>query len=154
MRIGFGDGEEVADGRFSAAREVDVWASGASRRRRREEELRRRNGSPPCSAAASGSTPARRCCCGPAPTSTPAAQREAALQLRVGFEALLAELRRRERRTRPRRGHGDAARAPGRGRRGRNAALAGELPRSKLQQVRELLELCERVLRRRRVLRG
>ena len=36
VRIGFGAGEEVADGRFSEAREVDVWATGASRRRRRD----------------------------------------------------------------------------------------------------------------------
>jgi len=40
VRIGYGDGEEVADGRFTAACEVDVWASGASWRRRREEDLR------------------------------------------------------------------------------------------------------------------
>ena len=51
-----------------------------------------RSGSRRCSAAASRSTPARRCCCAPAPTSTPAATREAALQLRVGLEALLVEL--------------------------------------------------------------
>ena len=40
VRIGYGDGEEVADSRFASAREVDVWASGAARRRRREEDLR------------------------------------------------------------------------------------------------------------------
>ena len=39
VRIGFGAGEEVADGRFNEAREVDVWATGASRRRRREEGM-------------------------------------------------------------------------------------------------------------------
>jgi len=58
VRIGYGEGEELADSRFTAAREVDVWA---------------RNGSPPCSAAASSSTPARRSCCAPAPTLTKAA---------------------------------------------------------------------------------
>ncbi|HEY2717179.1 MAG TPA: hypothetical protein VGI73_13250, partial [Solirubrobacterales bacterium] len=35
-----------------------------------------------------------------------------------------------------------------------NAALAGELPPERLGQVEELLTICERVLRRRRVLRG
>jgi hypothetical protein len=80
--------------------------------------------------------------------------REAALQLRVGLEALLVELkgaledadheedmgtlnaRRAE--------AGDAA----------NAALTGELDPGRAAHVRELLELSERVLRRRRVLRG
>jgi hypothetical protein len=80
--------------------------------------------------------------------------REAALQLRVGLEALLVELKDgvadpshdtdmgtlNARRTEA----GDAA----------NAALQGELGSEQTQQVRELLELCERVLRRRRILHG
>ena len=81
-------------------------------------------------------------------------EREAALQLRVGLEALLAEL-------------GDSFEDPGqaedvgalRERRAEagevaNAALAGEISAEKLDQVEELLGLGERVLRRRRVLRG
>src|SRR3989442_1729925 len=80
--------------------------------------------------------------------------REAALQLRVGLEALLAELR-------------DAMADPGhledlavleerRGEAGEaaNAALRGDLPEADARNVRELLELSERVLRRRRLLRG
>jgi hypothetical protein len=80
--------------------------------------------------------------------------REAAFQLRVGLEALLVELR-------------DALADPGheedmavleerRGEAGRaaNAALRGDLDPQTRQNVRELIELCERVLRRRRVLRG
>ena len=81
--------------------------------------------------------------------------REAALQLRVGLEALLAELPGRRRRPRPRartwrllaerRGEaGDAA----------NAALRGDLDPAAAAAVEELLAVCERVLRRRRVLRG
>ena len=35
-----------------------------------------------------------------------------------------------------------------------NAALGGELTSAQAHDVRELLEVCERVLRRRRVLRG
>jgi hypothetical protein len=67
VRIGYGSGEEVAGGRFSAARHVDVRSGPRSRRRQREEELR------PQERLAAGSTPARRCCCGPVPTSTPIA---------------------------------------------------------------------------------
>jgi hypothetical protein len=81
-------------------------------------------------------------------------RREAALQLRIGLEALLVELdgavsepahetdmgELRERR-------GDAAEAARR-------AVAGELRPEDVGSVRELLEGCERVLRRRRVLRG
>ena len=80
--------------------------------------------------------------------------REAALQLRVGLEALLEELQGaltdpgheedmgllRERRT----AAGEAA----------NAALYGELTPERVEAVTELLEIAERVLRRRRVLRG
>ncbi|HMI81180.1 MAG TPA: hypothetical protein VK480_05275, partial [Solirubrobacterales bacterium] len=81
-------------------------------------------------------------------------EREAALQLRVGLEALLVELHGaltdpghegdmatlQQRRTEV----GEAA----------NAALHGELGEERKTQVEELLETCERVLRRRRVLRG
>jgi len=80
--------------------------------------------------------------------------REAALQLRVALEALLAELKRAladpgheedmgilsERRSEA----GSAA----------NAALQGELTAEQRQQVEELTAISERVLRRRRVLRG
>ena len=80
--------------------------------------------------------------------------REAALQLRVALEAMLVELdgaladpgherdmaelqgRRRE--------AGEAA----------NAALRGDLDAAAERNVAELTEICERVLRRRRVLRG
>ena len=80
-------------------------------------------------------------------------EREAALQLRVGLEALLVELK-------------GAVADPGheedmatlnsrraRGRRGgqRGARAASSTP-TQAHQVRELLEICERVLRRRRVL--
>jgi hypothetical protein len=80
--------------------------------------------------------------------------REAALQLRVGVEALLVELR-------------GALANPGheedmevlserRGEIGNaaNAALRGELEKSETASVQELLTVAERVLRRRRVLRG
>jgi hypothetical protein len=154
VRIGFGDGEEVADSSFSAAREVDVWASGASRQRRREEDLRPQER---VAAVLGGREPLAAC----EPLLLRARadldagrEREAALQLRVGLEALLAELK--GGRADP--GHeedmatlhsrraeaGEAA----------NAALGGELGAEQAHQVRELLEICERVLRRQRILAG
>ncbi|MGH2981586.1 MAG: hypothetical protein ACRDKV_06050, partial [Solirubrobacterales bacterium] len=80
--------------------------------------------------------------------------REAALQLQVGVEALLVELRGaltdpgheedmallKERR-------GEIANAA-------NSALRGELDRPTEESVAELLAVAERVLRRRRILRG
>ena len=80
--------------------------------------------------------------------------REAALQLRVALEALLVELDGAL--TDP--GHGEdmdtlAARKREAGE-AANAALRDELGAERVGQVRELIEICERVLRRRRVLRG
>lgn len=153
VRIGVGSGDEVAAGRFSLAREVDV-RGGTSRRRRREEELRPQErvaavlgGRERIDACETLLLRARADLDGGRP-------REAALQLRVGLEALLAELpgalagpdheqdmaqleaRRQE--------AGGAA----------NMALRGELDAKREDNVRELIEICERVLRRRRVLRG
>ena len=154
VRIGYGTGEETADGLYSAAREVDVWASGASRRRRREEDLR-----PQERVAAILGGRERLDVCETlllrARADLDAERgREAALQLRVGVEALLAELADavddpghqkdvgalRERRTEV----GEAA----------NIALSADLDPAHAAAVRELLELSERILRRRRVLRG
>jgi hypothetical protein len=154
VRIGYGSGEQTAAGDFAAAREVDVWASGASRSQRRQEDLR-----PQERVAAVLGGKERIDVCETLLLRARAdldagREREAALQLRVGLEALLVELhggpvdpghaedmgalneRRHE--------AGDAA----------NAALGGELTAAQHHSVRELLEICERVLRRRRVLRG
>ena len=154
VRIGYGQGEEIAVGRFSEAREVDVWASGASRRRRRQEDLR-----PQERVAAVLGGRERIDACETLLLRARAdldadRPREAALQLRVGLEALLVELsgalsdpgheedmatlqsRKSE--------AGEAA----------NAALGGDLGPQQAQSVKELLEICERVLRRRRIIRG
>lgn len=152
-RIGHGSGKEVASGRFSAAREVDP-AAPSSRRRRRDEELR-----PQERLAAILGGRERGDACETlvlrARADLDAGRlREAALQLRVAAEAMLVELdgaladpghgedmaELRERR----RAVGDAA----------NLALSGELDDESEREVRELTALCERVLRRRRVLRG
>jgi len=154
VRIGYGSGEETADGRYTAAREVDVWASGASRRRRREEDLR-----PQARVAAVLGGRERVDACETLLLRARAdfdagREREAALQLRVGLEALLAEL------------HG-ALEDPGHAKdfgilqerrqeagEAANQALRGELDAHAATAVRELLETSERVLRRRRVLKG
>jgi hypothetical protein len=154
VRIGYGTGEEVAAGRYTSARYVDVHGTGGSRRGRRAEELR-----PQERVAAVLGGRERIDACEPlllrARADLDAGRvREAALQLRVGLEALLVEL-------------AGALADPGhtedmaelearRGAVGRAAdmALRGDLTADDQQHIREVLEICERVLRRRRVLRG
>ena len=144
----------MADGRYTAARYVDVQETGASRRARRADELR-----PQERVAAVLGGRERIDACETlllrARADLDAGRlREAALQLRVGLEALLVEL-------------AGALADPGheedmavletrRGDVGRtaNAALSGDLTAEQEQLTQETLELCERVLRRRRVLRG
>lgn len=152
--IGYGSGEETADGRFRDGRQVDAEPRTAPGRRQREEELR-----PQERVAAVLRGRERLDACETlllrARTDLDAGRvREAALQLRVGLEALLAELKGaiadpghekdmatlQERRVEV----GNAA----------NAALQGELSKEQRRQVEELLGISERVLRRRRVLRG
>jgi hypothetical protein len=153
VRIGYGSGEEIAAGRFTDAREVDL-AGRSSRRRRREEELRPQErvaavlrGREQLDACETLLLRARA-------DLDASRNREAALQLRVGLEALLVELK--DSLNDP--GHqedmaalnehrqavGDAA----------NAALHGPLSDEQLTAVGGTLEICERILRRRRVLRG
>lgn len=154
VRIGYGSGEDVASGRFAVARDVDVWASGASPRRRREEELHpqervaavlgRRERVDACETLlmrARADLDAGR-------------EREAALQLRVGLEALLVELREAlldpnheqdmNELTSRRAEVGAAA----------NQAVKGDLDAERSEAVRDVIAICERVLRRRSVLRG
>lgn len=153
-RIGYGSGEQTAAGRFTAAREVDPRTAGESRRRQRHENLQ-----PQERVAAVLGGRERIDACETLLLRARAdldagRDREAALQLRVGLEALLEELKGaladpgheedmgslHERRAQA----GEAA----------NAALYGELTPERIDAVTELLALCERVLRRRRVLRG
>ena len=151
VRIGYGSGDQVADGSFAVARRIDVRGG---MRQRRGEDLRPQErvaavlgGRERVDASETLILRAR--------TDLDGGRwREAAFQLRVGLEALLVELRGaladpgheedmavlEERR-------GEAGQAA-------NAALRGDLDPETRQNVRELVELCERVLRRRRVLRG
>lgn len=152
--IGYGSGEETAHGRFHEARQVDVRSHLGSRRRQREEELRPQErvaavlrGREQLDACETLLLRARA-------DLDAGRDREAALQLRVGLEALLIELKgaltdpghERDMGLLQERKNEVGAMA--------NAALEGELEPSRLTQLEELLLVCERVLRRRRVLRG
>lgn len=152
-RLGYGSGDQVADGSFTHAREIDPRA-GASHRRRRTEELRPQER---MAAVLSGRERIDACetliLRGRADLDA-GRTREAALQLRVGLEALLVEL-------------ADALEDPGHtedmatleSRKAEavaaaSAALAGNLDATQRETVQDLTAICERVLRRRRVLRG
>jgi hypothetical protein len=152
-RLGYGSGEEVAEGSFTHAHEVDPRA-GASPRRRRAEELRPQErvaavlgGREPIDACETLILRARADLDGGRP-------REAALQLRVGLDALLAELA--ESLDDP--GHADDMAALESRREetvaAADAALHGDLDAAQLKNVEDITAICERVLRRRRVLRG
>ena len=150
-RIGFGTGEQVAEGKFTAALDVDVTEH--SRRGRVERIAPQER-----IAALLGNRAAKDACELPllrARADLDAGDlREAALQLRVGLEALLAELRG----ALPDPGHEEdmAVLEERRSEAGTaaNAAIKGDLGAEDAQNVEELLALCERILRRRRVLRG
>lgn len=146
VRIGYGDGEQLADGRFAEALEVPP-----SSRPRRGEALRPAER---LAAVLSGRESVGACeaLVLRARSDLDAGRvRESALQLRVGLEALLAE---RELFLAPgqdedlaalegrRVGTGEAA----------NEALRGDLSPAREAEVAETLRLCERVLRRRRAL--
>ncbi len=154
IRIGYGGGEALADGAFTAAHQVDPGLGSASRRRQRDEELRPQQRL----AAVLGGRERLEACetllLRARADLNAGREREAAFQLRVGLEALLVELR-------------GALSDPGheedmaalRGRRHEagelaHAALRGDLASEQLQSLGELLALSERVLRRRRVLGG
>jgi hypothetical protein len=151
-RLGWGSGEQTAEGAYSEAREVDVRAPAGSPRRRRQEEarpqeriaalLRGRERPDACETLllrARADLDAGR-------------RREAALQLRVGVEALLVELPealedsdhvRDVAALEERRPAVEAA---------AERALRGDLAPEAEASVGEALALAERILRRRRLL--
>lgn len=152
MRIGFGSGQQLADGLFTEARRVDPGLRPGSRRRQRDEEMQ-----PQQRVAAVLGGRERTDACETLLLRARAdldagRDREAALQLRVGLEALLVELKgalndpsheedmttlgsRRQQ-------VGDLA----------NTALQGDLDATQLQTLQDTQTICERVLRRRRIL--
>ena len=88
-RVGFGSGEQVAEGRWAAARELPPPARAAARDGAR---CARRSASPRCSPAATPRWPASSWRCAPASTSTHGRPREAALQLAIALAAAVEEL--------------------------------------------------------------
>ena len=153
VRIGFGSGEEVADGDWTSAIEVDAGPA-HSPRRRRTEELQ-----PQARTAAVLGGRERLDACETlllrARADLDAGRvREAALQLRVGMDALLVELPGAV--DDPSHDEDMAALESRRGEmtKAADAATQGDLDATQLAAIRDLLQLCERVLRRRRVLRG
>ena len=146
VRIGFGSGDELADGRFTRAFEVP-----RSARRRRGEVLRPQER---VAGVLGGRETVAACelLVLRARSDLDAGRgREAALQLRVGLEALLAE---REVLAAPGQDEDLAALGERRSITGQaaNEALGGELGDGRMAEVTETLRLCERVLRRRRAL--
>jgi hypothetical protein len=154
-RIGYGSGEEIAAGRFTAGRDVDFRSPGASRRGRREGERLRPQERVAAVLGGRDRVDACETLLLRARADLDAGRlREAALQLRIGLEALRVELAGALAdpgheddmdRLDARRGEADEA---------AEVALRGELDAERERQVRELTEICERVLRRRRLLRG
>jgi hypothetical protein len=148
IRVGYGSGDGVVDSRWSDARELPRNPA----KRHRSEQLRPQERL----AAVLGGREAVNAC----ETLILRARvdldegrtREAALQVRVGLEALLAEL------DADSAGAGQAAdmAALDASREGigaaANAALGGELDERLVAAVREAIVTCERVLRRRRIL--
>jgi hypothetical protein len=152
IRVGYGSGEALADGAFTSAHQVDPGLGSVSRRRRRDEELRPQQRL----AAVLGGREQLDACetllLRARADLNAGRNREAVLQLRVGLEALLVELRgalsdpdhEEDMATLQSRRHeaGELA----------NAALQGDLDATQLQALQEIQALCERVLRRRRIL--
>ena len=152
VRIGWGSGDQVAAGKFAAARQIDVH--GGMPKRRRADDLRPQERVAAVLGGREGIDVCETMLLRARADLDAGRTREAALQLRVGLEALLAELPGAvedpghsediELLTERRGEAGDAA----------NAALRDDLDPAAAAAVGELLAVCERVLRRRRVLRG
>jgi len=146
VRVGFGSGDDLADGHYERAIEVPH-----SERRRRGELLR------PQERVAEvlgrrGAVAACELLVIRARADLDAARlREAALQLRVGLEALLAE---RDALAAPDQEADFASLDERRSIAGEaaNEALAGELSEERAAEVTETLRIAERVLRRKRAL--
>lgn len=153
VRLGYGSGEETVGGGFVAAREVDVRTA-ASRRRRRQRELEPQERLAAVLAGRAALDACETLLLRARADLDAGRHREAALQLRIGLEALPVEMRnavadpghKRDLETLERRQEEAAAIA--------DAALRGEPSAAQREALLGLLEIAERVLRRRRVLRG
>lgn len=150
--LGYGSGGETAEGRFTDARQIDLSPRAGSRRRQREEELRPQER---VAAILRGREQLDTCetlLLRARADLNAGRDREAALQLRVGMEALMTELK-------------DVIDDPGHvsdmtelrirqveGVSAAETAIGGRLDSADRAEVEGLLEIAERILRRRRVL--
>jgi len=151
-RIGFGSGEETAYGRFAAAREIDLGPRSSSRRRRREEELRPQERLGALLAGRERLAACETLLLRARADLDAGRWREAALQLQVGLSALLAELGGDGGDEGPQRDLAELSERQPEVESIAAGAVGRELDRQERETVCELLEACERVLRRRRVL--
>jgi hypothetical protein len=153
VRLGHGSGEQTAEGTYTEASEVDVWATGSSRRRRRQEDLRPQER---VGALLKGRVRPDACevlLLRARADLDAGRRREGALQLRIAIEALLAELPGalednpdHDRDIEALKDRESALVAVARG------ALSTDLSEEDEENIRETLEIAERVLRRRRIL--
>jgi hypothetical protein len=147
-RVGYGTGEGLAEGRWEEAVEIPY----PERRRRRAEALRPQER---LAAVLAGREPIDVC-----ETLLLRARadldqehpREAALQLRVGLEALLAEVGAAEAGPDQARDLADLGERRVSIDEAAQEALTGELSAERVDEVAETLGICERVLRRRQIL--
>lgn len=152
VRVGYGSGEQIAEGAYSEAREVDVRAPGASRRRKRQEDLRPQERAAAVLRGRDHPDVCETLLLRARADLDAGRRREGALQLRVATEALLAELHaalddddhRRDIEALEDQQETIQAAA--------KRALTGDLPPEAATTIREALEIAERILRRRRVL--
>lgn len=150
--VGYGSGEETADGRYTDARQVDLARPASSRRQRREDELR-----PQERVAAVLRGRERLDACETLLLRARAdldagRDRESALQLRVGIEALLAELKGVLDDPGHEKDMAALAEQQAESAQLAAAAIRGPLGEDLRARVTVLLETAERVLRRRRIL--
>jgi hypothetical protein len=148
VRVGFGRGAELADGRWTQALEIPS----AERRRRRTDALRPQERLAELLAGRESIDVCETLLLRARADLDHGRMREAALQLAPGLDALLAEL--------PERGGpgqeedlADLGERRDSVHRASAEALGGELTADQVEQVAGALAICERVLRRRQALR-
>jgi hypothetical protein len=146
IRVGYGTGDEVADGRWREAADVSLDDP-----RRRAEALRPQERVAGVLAGREAIDPCETLLLRARADLDGRRPREAALQLRAGLEALLAEVKAEDGSDQ----QGDLAdleaRLPG-VRAAADTALREGLTEAREAEVRDALAICERVLRRRRIL--
>ena len=152
VRLGYGSGDQLAESTYGEAREVDVWATGASRRRTRQDDLR-----PQERVGALLRGRERADVCEPlllrARLDLDAGRtRESALQLRPAAEALLIELSESVDDDGHRRDVAELTELLPAVQAAAETALRSDLSSERETAVAQALELSERIIRRRRIL--